>query len=145
LTAVTDTELPAQLAAIRDDFVSLSNPDKLQLLLEYSQSLPDVPEGIVPEDAWERVSECQSPVFIHVDTSSDYPVIYATAPQEAPTTRGFASILVQGLQGLSAEQIRAVPADFPLTLGLGDAVSLLRLRGMTGMLSRIQRQLRQAG
>ena len=30
---------------------------------------------------------------------------YATAPQEAPTTRGFASILAQGLSGLTAQQV----------------------------------------
>ncbi len=136
--------LPGTLAEIRDDFLALSVQDRLQLLLEFSESLPEVPDGIVPEDAWERVTECQSPVFIHVDTDSSPPVIYATAPEQAPTTRGFASILVHGLAGLSPAEILAVPGDFPQSLGLNDAVSLLRLRGMSGMLARIQRQVGQA-
>lgn len=139
-----ETTLPASLEAIREDFLALGVSDRLQLLLEFSQQLPEVPEGIVPEDAWERVAECQSPVFIHVDTSTPTPVIYATAPEQAPTTRGFASILVQGLSGLSAEQIAAVPLDFPQYLGLEQAVSMLRLRGMAGMLWRIQRQIADA-
>lgn len=134
-------ELPAGLTEIRDDFLALSVPDRLQMLLEFSESLPEVPDGIVPEDAWEQVVECQSPVFIHVDCEPEKPVIYATAPQEAPTTRGFASILVQGLSGLNREQILAVPGDFPQSLGLNEAVSFLRLRGMAGMLARIQRQV----
>jgi cysteine desulfuration protein SufE len=140
-TTPDNTDLPDSLRDIRDDFLSLTNSQKLELLLEFSDSLPEVPPGMVADDEWERVEECQSPVFIHVDTASSPPVIYATAPREAPTTRGFASILVQGLQGLSAEEILRVPSDFPQTLGLAESVSLLRLRGMTGMLWRIKRHL----
>ena len=69
--------------------------------------------------------------------------VHATAPAESPTTRGFASILVQGLSGLSVDDVLAVPADFAFDLGLTSAVSPLRLRGMTGMLGRIQRQVRE--
>lgn len=136
--------LPQSLRAIQDDFLALGNADRLQLLLEFSDELPEVPEGMVPEDAWERVTECQSPVFIHVDSTKNEPVVYASAPAEAPTTRGFASILVQGFQGLTAEEIMAVPLDFPQSLGLEEAVSLLRLRGMAGMIWRIQRQISDA-
>lgn len=137
-------DLPESLRMIRDDFLSLSDPQKLELLLEFSETLPEVPDGMVADDEWERVEECQSPVFIHVDTDVTPPAIYATAPREAPTTRGFASILVQGLHGLSAEEILRIPADFPQTLGLTKAVSVLRLRGMSGMLWRIKRHLEDA-
>ena len=137
-------DLPESLREIRDDFLALSQSQKLELLLEFSENLPEVPDGMVADDEWEKVEECQSPVFIHVDVNANPPVIYATAPREAPTTRGFASILVQGLQGLSAEDILRVPADFPHTLGLAESVSLLRLRGMSGMLWRIKRHLEDA-
>jgi cysteine desulfuration protein SufE len=70
--------------------------------------------------------------------------MHATAPMEAPTTRGFASILVQGLSGLTAEEVLAVPSDYPLTIGLTRAVSPLRIAGMTGMLRRAQRQVAAA-
>ncbi|MEK6344557.1 MAG: SufE family protein, partial [Curtobacterium sp.] len=59
-----------------------------------------------------------------------------------PTTRGFASILAQGLSGLTVDEVLAVPADYPLTIGLSEAVSPLRIRGMVGMLGRVQRQVR---
>ncbi len=35
-----------------------------------------------------------------------------------------------------------IPDDFPNTLGLTEAVSPLRIRGMTGMLARAKRQVR---
>lgn len=136
--------LPAALAAIRDDFLELDVPDRLQLLLEFSDNLPEVPEGLIDPDAWERVEECQSPVFITVDTTPEAVTVYASAPAESPTTRGFASILVQGLNGMTPEDVLAVPPDFPLQLGLQNAVSMLRLRGMSGMLWRIKRQVEEA-
>jgi len=83
-------------------------------------------------------------VFIFVDIDAAETVhLYATAPKEAPTTRGFASILVQGLAGLSVDEVLAVPDDYPSDLGLTEAVSPLRIRGMTAMLGRIKRQVRE--
>lgn len=136
--------LPPALAAIRDDFLALDVPNRLQLLLEFSDTLPVVPAEMADPDTWERVEECQSPVFISVVATSQEVTVYATAPAEAPTTRGFASILVHGLRGMTPEEVRAVPPDFPLLLGLQNAVSMLRLRGMSGMLWRIKRQVDEA-
>jgi cysteine desulfuration protein SufE len=63
---------------------------------------------------------------------------------ESPTTRGFASILVQGLSGLSADEVLAVPDDYPQSLGLTEAVSPLRIRGMSAMLARAKHHVRRA-
>ena len=139
------TELPAALAEIRTDFRELGIKDRLQLLLEFSNELPELPEQYREHpDLMERVEECQSPVFIFVEIDDAQIVhLWATAPKEAPTTRGFASILVQGLAGLTVEQVLAVPDDYPSDLGLTEAVSPLRIRGMTALLGRTKRQIRQ--
>jgi cysteine desulfuration protein SufE len=82
-------------------------------------------------------------VFIFVEVGPDDIVhLHATAPKEAPTTRGFASILVQGLAGLTSAQVLAVPDDYPQSLGLTQAVSPLRIRGMSALLGRTKRQVR---
>jgi cysteine desulfuration protein SufE len=137
--------LPDSLAEIKTDFTELGIKDRLQLLLEFSNELPELPAAYVDHpDLFERVEECQSPVFIFVDVDAAKTVrLYATAPEEAPTTRGFASILVQGLSGLSVDEVLAVPDDYPSDLGLTEAVSPLRIRGMTAMLGRIKRQIRE--
>ena len=146
---MSDTELPSALATIRDDFLALEQHERLQLLLEFSQELPELPEKYADHpDLLERVEECQSPVFIFVDVEpsaggEDIVHLHATAPREAPTTRGFASILVQGLAGLTAQQVLDVPDDYPLTLGLTEAVSPLRIRGMSALLGRTKRQVRE--
>jgi cysteine desulfuration protein SufE len=119
--------------------------ERLQLLLEFSTQLPELPERYRDHpDLFERVTECQSPVFIFVEVDDERIVhLYAIAPAEAPTTRGFASILVQGLAGLTVEQVLDVPDDYPQTIGLTEAVSPLRVRGMTALLGRAKRQLRE--
>ena len=136
------TDLPGPLAEIRDDFLSFTEQERLQLLLEFSNELPALPERYAEHpELLERVEECQSPVYLFVDVVDGEVQVHATAPAEAPTTRGFASILVQGITGLRAEVVLAIPDDFPLQLGLTAAVSPLRLRGMSGMLWRIKRQV----
>jgi cysteine desulfuration protein SufE len=140
---MTEHAVPAALAEIRADFLELPEPERLQLLLEFSRELADMPvrfEG--HPELLERVLECQSPVFIIVEVDADDRVqMYATAPEEAPTTRGFASILVQGISGLTADEVLAIPDDFPQSIGLTRAVSPLRLAGMSGMLRRAKRQV----
>lgn len=140
---MTEAVLPDSLAEIRDEFLELPEADRLQLLLEYSQELPAVPaeyEG--HPELYERVAECQSPVFIIVDVNAEGVVaMHATAPAEAPTTRGFASILAHGITGLTSDEVLAIPADFPQSIGLTRVVSPLRISGMTGMLMRAKRQV----
>jgi cysteine desulfuration protein SufE len=137
--------LPENLAQIREDFHELELRDRLQLLLEFSNELPALPERYVNHpDLLERVVECQSPVFMFVEVDDENVVhLFVTAPKEAPTTRGFASILVQGLAGLTVQEVLDIPDDFPQDLGLTEAVSPLRVRGMTALLGRAKRQIRE--
>jgi cysteine desulfuration protein SufE len=141
---MTDTTLPSSLAEIRDDFLALEQRDRLEMLLEFSNELPELPERYQQHpDLFERVVECQSPVFIFVEVTGGVVHLFATAPKESPTTRGFASILVQGIDGLSVEEVLGIPDDFPNTIGLTEAVSPLRIRGMTALLGRTKRQIRE--
>lgn len=135
--------VPAQLAEIRDDFLAIPERERLTLLLEFSDELPDVPERFADVE-FERVIECQSPVFITTEVEGDTVHLFAKAPAEAPTTRGFASVLVQGIDGLTPAEVLDIPADFPFELGITKQVSPLRLNGMVGMLGRVQRQVREA-
>ena len=147
--ATGQAALPNSLAEIADDFRSASNDLKLELLLEFSDGLPALPERYAGRlDQLERVDECQSPLFLTVEVDEGASLeqrevhLYFDAPAEAPTTRGFTGILHEGLDGLSAAEVLAVPDDAPMRFGLAEAVSPLRMRGMVAMLGRIKRQVR---
>jgi cysteine desulfuration protein SufE len=136
--------MPAPLAEVVAEFAEMAGQDKLQLLLEFAGELPALPAELEVA-SMEPVPECQSPLFLHVDGADPGCVrLYFSAPAEAPTTRGFASILAAGLDGQSAADILAVPDDFYSDLGLAALISPLRLRGMSAMLTRIKRRLREA-
>ncbi len=136
--------LPAPLAEVVSDFAEVQGQDKLKLLLEFADDLPPLPSDL-QEAAMEPVPECQSPLFLHVDASDrEHVRLHFSAPAEAPTTRGFASILATGLDEQPDDDILAVPEDFYTDLGLAALISPLRLRGMSAMLARIKRRLRDA-
>ena len=145
MSETSAAQLPPRLAAVAADFADTPREMRLELLLEYADRLQPLPEKYVAQiDLMERVQECQSPLYAIAELSNDTVQIHATAPQESPTTRAFASIMQLGLNGLTAEQVLAVPASAPLQLGITDLVSPLRMRGATGLLARIQRQVRAA-
>jgi cysteine desulfuration protein SufE len=143
--------MPSPLAEIAADFRGSAPPDRLQLLLEFSDELPDLPERYAdaPEKL-EQVHECQSPLFLAVEVGEEAGLaaddqrvsLFFSAPPEAPTTRGFAGILHEGLDGQTVAEVLATPDQAPMEFGLAEVVSPLRMRGMVAMLSRIKRQVR---
>ena len=134
----------SKLQALGDDFAALGVRDRLTLLLEIAGELPGLPARYADHpDLLERVEECQSPVYLFVEVNGGIVNIFLTAPEEAPTTRGFASILHQLLDGHTVSEVLTSPEDIPDRLHLSEAVSLLRINGLRGMLNRIKRQVRE--
>ncbi|MEI7419411.1 MAG: SufE family protein [Actinomycetes bacterium] len=136
--------ITSQAQEIIDAFDDVPATQKLELLLEYSDALPELPAKYSEHpDLLERVEECQSPVYLFVELDANLAKIYLTAPIEAPTTRGFASILQLALNNQAVEKILDFDDSFVASLGLTSLVSPLRIRGMHGMLNRIKRQVRE--
>ncbi|MGI8797789.1 MAG: SufE family protein [Pseudonocardia sp.] len=139
--------LPPKLAELVDDFAAVDSSDRVELLLELSRELPELPDRYAGHhELMERVPECQSPLFLAVEVGADAEDVprvrlFFDAPPQSPTTRGFAAIMHAGLDGEPVGAVLAVPEDFYADLGLADVVSPLRLRGMTAMLGRIKRQI----
>lgn len=132
----------AEAQAIVDEFQNIEAQFRLELLLDFANLLPELPERYLEHpDLLERVEECQSPVFLFVEVLDGKVELFLTAPKEAPTTRAFASILHQSLNGHSVDEVLSFDDDFPSQLNLTELVSPLRMRGMRGMLARIKRQV----
>ncbi|MGH2732727.1 MAG: SufE family protein [Actinomycetota bacterium] len=136
---------PPKLESIVDLFAGAPRELCLEALLEYSRKLPPLPDRLAGQrDAMERVIECQSPFFLLSELDEDGRVnLWFDVPLEAPTTRGFAGILHRGLSGATVEEILATPDDFYDRMGLGQVISGLRLRGMSAILNRLKRQVRE--
>lgn len=140
---MTSETLPSALAEIVEDFAGSPPRDRLELLLEYSQSLPPLPERYAAHpERLEPVPECQSPLFVATELDAEGRVrLFMDAPPESPTTRGFAGIFHAALDGLAADEVLGVPGDVTARMALAEVVSPLRLRGASALLDRIQRQV----
>jgi cysteine desulfuration protein SufE len=137
---------PAKLQRIVDLFAGAPKDLRLEALLEYSRKLPPLPEGLAGHrEAMEQVVECQTPFFLATQVDEDRKVhVFFDCPPEAPTTRGFAGLLSEGLEGTTVEEVLDTPDDFYTRMGLAEAISSLRLRGMGAILHRLKRQVREA-
>ena len=130
------TPLPTKLQEIVDDFAMASREEKLELLIAYAETLPDLPERWQNErDQMEPVPECMTPVFLVAEADPKGRLnFYFDIPPQSPTVRGLAALLANGLNGCHPEGILAVPAEFFYAMNLQEALSSQRLNGFPGML-----------
>ncbi len=105
--------LPGRLQEIVDEFADLPPELRLEALLDYSRRLPPLPPRLAGHrEAMEQVPECQTPFFLASEVGDGEVVaIHFDAPPEAPTTRGFAGILSEGLNGTTAERQVGIQLD----------------------------------
>jgi cysteine desulfuration protein SufE len=136
--------MPPKLAEIVDDFASAPKDVVLEMLLEFSDEVQPLRSELAGHEGMEQVPECQTQFFLKAEVQPDDTVTtYFDCPPEAPTTRAFAGILAEGLEGATTAEILAVPDDLYARMGLGNAISPLRIRGGTAILGRLKRQVRE--
>jgi cysteine desulfuration protein SufE len=133
-------DLPPRLAKIVEDFHLTVGREKLELLLEYSDNLPPLPDWLREKPAeLETVPECMTPVSVAAELNNGGMFFYFTVPAESPTVRGYASILAEGLRGVSPDEVLRLPSDFYLQMGLQQVLSTQRMNGMAGMVAHVKR------
>ncbi len=132
---------PDAIREIVDDFQAVTPRERLEYLLEFADDLPELPQELASErDSMEQVHECQSPVFLHTDITDGTAHFIFDVPMEAPTVRGYAAILQEGFDGATVEEVLQAPNDIYILLGLNDAISPLRLRGLHALMVYMKRQ-----
>lgn len=134
--------LPAELRAIVEDFRMATPRERLELLLDFAMDLPDLPEHLAAErDGMEQVHECQTPVFLFTEIEDNTVHFHLDIPEESPTVRGYAAVLAEGLDGASPADVLNVPEDVYNLLGLQEAITPQRLRGLHALMVYMKRQV----
>ncbi len=135
-----------QLHEIVEEFADTPRDLRLPLLLDFSRRVPPLPERMAGRhDLMEQVVECQTPFFVAVERDADGRMrLFFDAPPEGPTTRGFAGVLLEGLDGATPEEVLDTPNDFYAHMGLDELITPLRLRGMGAILGRVKRLVAEA-
>jgi cysteine desulfuration protein SufE len=139
----TVAEKIEQIAA---EFAELDARERLELLLEFSVKLAPLPPKYQAErDAGlNRVPECQTPVFLWVQIENGRVRIDADVAPEAPTVKGFVSLLVDVVSGATPEDALAVEPTLVHRFGLAEALGMVRMRGLQAIAHHIHRKIAQA-
>lgn len=142
---MTVPHLPPRLREIVEEFKASDRDEKLELLLEYADRMPPLPESLQNHQHMEQVHECMSPVFVYAEREGAGLRFHFDVPEEAPTTRGYASLLAEGLRGCTPAQVAAVSSDFIQEMGLHRVLSPQRLNGISAILAYMKRQALHLG
>ena len=143
---MTDHAYPEALQEIIETFRDASQEERLDILLEYAMNLPELPEELHnARDTMEQVHECQTPVFLLAKLLDDTVHYYLDVPREAPTVRGFAGILYEGLNGAPPEAIVAVPNDLYQQLGPAQGALTATLAWLDGVAAPHEAQCPRTG
>jgi cysteine desulfuration protein SufE len=133
---------PPALREIVEDFRSATPRDRIDYLVDFAMGMPDLPKWLLAErDQMEQVHECQTPVFVFTQIEEGKVRFYIDVPRESPTVRGYAAIVSEGLNGATPEEVLKTPEDVHYLLGLHEAISPQRLRGLHALIGYLKRQL----
>ena len=132
-----------RLDEIAEEFTDLTPRERLELLLDFAENLPELPELLKAErDRGEhRVHECMTPVFLWVSAENGRVRIHGDVAPEAPTVKGFVGILIDAFSGATPDEVLQVPSDVIRKLGLIEALGMVRMRGLTAILNRIRSEV----
>ena len=119
--------------------------ERIEILIDLAKELPPLPERLARfKDDSHRVPECQSPVFLFVEMEGERVRLFADAPIEAPTVRGFVALLIKGLDGESVESILHVNQSLIEQSGMTEILGMLRVNGLHGVLNRLKKAVMTA-
>jgi len=129
-----------KLDEIVRDFQSVGDEFRLELLLDYAEKLPPLPDRFQGRrtPVLNRVPECQTPVYLYVEVENQRVRIYADVGRESPTVRGLVSILISAYNGATPEAVMEVPPDLIHRLGLTNKIGIVRIRGLSGIISKLK-------
>jgi cysteine desulfuration protein SufE len=132
--------IPSRLMDIISDFQLSEGREKIELLLQFSEQMPGLPEHIqMQHDAMDFVEECMTPVYVIAEKDENGMHFYFDVPAESPTVRGFAAIMATGMDGATPEQVLNLPNDFYQLMGLDQVLTMQRLNGISAILAHMKR------
>lgn len=130
-----------KLEEFLDEFEGLDPEERLEMLVDFSNTLPPLPagrEGLAGDEAC-RINECQTPVYLACETREGGLHFAAHVPEKSPTVRGFVAMLVTGLEGAPPASVESLTPALLNRIGLNEVLGMTRVRGFTGVLNRIRR------
>jgi cysteine desulfuration protein SufE len=129
-----------------DLFGSVDPEMRLELLLDYANKLPPLPEEhhAARDAGLNKVPECVTPVYMFaaMEQGPDGTPrlrLHVDVAEEAPTVRGLMSIIVSLCDEASPADVAELPRDLLVRLGLHTAIGPQRQMGLSGIINRVRK------
>ena len=141
-----DCRMPTDLNEIIAEFADLDPRERLEMLLDYCENLPELPPDLEQERlaGEHRIQECQTPVFMWIKLANGMVDMQAWVAPEAPTVKGFVGILRDPFHCQPPEPVLNTPPDLLKQLGLDVALGMTRARGLSAILFYLRKQVERA-
>jgi cysteine desulfuration protein SufE len=135
-----------KLVELIAEFDDLAAEEKLELLVEFSETLPEISPERKSDPNRERcrVQECQTAVHLWVELVDGRVRLEADVPRQSPVVRGLVAVMVAGLEGSSPADFSQLPDDLLGELGLQETLGMTRQRGVRAVVARIKQLVAQA-
>ena len=132
-----------RLESIAAELQSVDDATRLELLLDYANALPSLPEEYhaLRDAGMGMVHECQSPVFLMVEVQGDRVRLRADVPRDAPTARSFMTLLAQSFDGETPAAVLAAPDDILRFFCLTGILGMQRTRGLSAIYQRVKQEV----
>jgi cysteine desulfuration protein SufE len=123
------------------EFADLDAREKLELLVDFANGLPPLSADYQARKAVEdrRVHECQTPVFLWMESADGSARLIAEVAPEAPTVKGFVALLAEAINGRPTADVATISDDILDRMGLADVLGILRTRGLRAIVARVKR------
>jgi cysteine desulfuration protein SufE len=123
------------------EFADLDAREKLELLVDFANGLPPLSADYQARKAVEdrRVHECQTPVFLWMESADGSARLIAEVAPEAPTVKGFVALLAEAINGRPTADVATISDDVLDRMGLADVLGILRTRGLRAIVARVKR------
>jgi cysteine desulfuration protein SufE len=123
------------------EFADLDAREKLELLVDFANGLPPLTADYQARKAIEdrRVHECQTPVFLWMESQDGSARLIAEVAPEAPTVKGFVALLAEAINGRPTADVATISDDVLDRMGLADVLGILRTRGLRAIVARVKR------
>lgn len=135
------TSVKDRLDGIIEEFADLDGREKLQLLVDFANGLPPLPPAYEARKVADngRVHECQTPVFLWMESDQGAAHLIAEVAPEAPTVKGFVAMLASAINGRPVAEVAAISEEMLEQMGLADVLGMLRARGLRAIVARVKR------
>ena len=142
------SQYPEKLREIMEIFTEVSEAERVEILLDYSDRFREVPNTLAvrpfPEE--NRVQRCESEAFVFIEPLAEDNTLkfyFAVENPQGVSAKALGAILQEILSGGAVQDVLSISEDIVIKM-FGKRISMGKGEGLMGMISLLKYYAKQA-